>query len=134
MFRKYVIEKCFENNDIFIKEHILEYFLNNYKENIIEILLDPYGIYIIQKALNLNDAYKKRLLEIIAQKENELRKINLNDFKYRGVLKIINSNKELKTLLYKSKDDGNHNKNYKYFNNKEKYKRGKKNYKGNSQY
>ena len=129
-----VIEKCFENNDIFIKEHILEYFLNNYKENIIEILLDPYGIYIIQKALNLNDAYKKRLLEIIAQKENELRKINLNDFKYRGVLKIINSNKELKTLLYKSKDDGNHNKNYKYFNNKEKYKRGKKNYKGNSQY
>ena len=133
-FSANVIEKCFENNDIFIKEHILEYFLNNYKENIIEILLDPYGIYIIQKALNLNDVYRKRLLEIITQKENELRKINLNDFKYRGVLKIINSNKELKSLLNKSKDDGNHNKNYKYYNNKEKYKRGKKYYKGNTQY
>lgn len=129
-----VIEKCFENNDNFIKEHILEHFLNNYKDNIIEILLDPYGIYIIQKALNLNDAYKKRLFEIITQNEYELRKINLNDFKYRGVLKIINSNKELQTLIFKAKDEGNHNKKYKYYNNKEKYKRGKKYYKGNSQY
>ena len=129
-----VIEKCFENNDTFIKEHILEHFLNNYKDNIIEILLDPYGIYIIQKALNLNEAYKKRLFEIITQKENELRKVNLNDFKYRGVLKIINSNKELKTLLNKAKDDENHNKKNKYYNNKEKYRKGKKYYKGNSQY
>ena len=133
-FSANVIEKCFENNDNFIKEHILEHFLNNYKENIIEILLDQYGIYIIQKALNLNDIYKKRLFEIIAQNESELRKINLNEFKYRGVLKIINSNKELKNLLYKEKDDGNHNKKYKYYNNKEKYKKGKKYYKGNSQY
>ena len=133
-FSANVIEKCFENNDNFIKEHILEYFLNNYNENIIEILLDQYGIYIIQKALNLNDIYKKRLFEIIAQNESELRKINLNEFKYRGVLKIINSNKELKNLLFKAKDDGNHNKKYKYYNNKEKYKKGKKYYKGNSQY
>ena len=133
-FSANVIEKCFENNDNFIKEHILENFLNNYKENIIEILLDQYGIYIIQKALNLNDIYKKRLFEIIAQNESELRKVNLNEFKYRGVLKIINSNKELKNLLYKDKDDGNHNKKYKYYNNKEKYKKGKKYYKGNSQY
>jgi hypothetical protein len=113
-FSANVIEKCFENNDNFIREHILEYFLNHYKDKIIEILLDQYGIYIIQKALKLNSIYKKKLCDIINQKENELKNIDLNDFKYRGILKIINSNKELGLIFSKSKgnDMNNINNNY----------------------
>ena len=33
-----VIEKCFENKENYIREHILEYLLKNYKDKIIEIL------------------------------------------------------------------------------------------------
>ena len=113
-FSANVIEKCFENNDNFIREHILEYLLNHYKDKIIEILLDQYGIYIIQKAIKLNTIYKKKLCDIINQKENELKNIDLNDFKYRGILKIINSNKELGIIFSKSKgnDMNNINNNY----------------------
>ena len=113
-----VIEKCFENNDNYIREHILEYLLKNHKDKIIEILLDEYGIYIIQKAINLNSFYKKELCDIITQNENELKNINLNEFKYRGVLKIINSNKELQMLLYNIKGNNPNTPNY---NNKNKY-------------
>ena len=117
-FSANVIEKCFENNDNCIREHILEYFLNHYKDNIIEILLDQYGIYIIQKALKLNSVYKKKLCDIINKKENELKKIDLNDFKYRGILKIINSNKELGLILTKNKDNNiNNSYNKRYYNN-----------------
>ena len=113
-----VIEKCFENNDNYIRGHILEYLLKKYKDKIIEILLDEYGIYIIQKAINLNSFYKKELCDIITQNENELKNINLDEFKYRGVLKIINSNKELQMLLYKIKGNNPNTPNY---NNKNKY-------------
>ena len=137
-----VIEKCFENNDNYIREHILQYLLINYKDNIIDILLDQYGIYIIQKALKLNSVYKSKLCEIINKKENELRNININEFKYRGILKIINSNKELGLIFSKTKENGTtHTYNYNNTINKEfehrnnnrcKNKRGKKNYRGNN--
>ena len=135
-FSANVIEKCFENNENYIREHILEYLLKNYEDKIIEILLDQYGIYIIQKALKLNPFYKKKLCNIINQKESELRKIDLNDFKYRGILKIINSNKELGMIFYKTKENNNKNN---YYNNSAEienrnnnYKRGK--YPGKAKY
>ena len=141
-FSANVIEKCFENNDNYIREHILQYLLKYYKDNIIDILLDQYGIYIIQKALKLNSVYKHKLCEIINKKENELRNININEFKYRGILKIINSNKELGLIFSKTKDNGSANTyNYNNANNKEfeyrnnnrcKNKRGRKNYRGNN--
>jgi small GTP-binding protein len=93
------IEKCFENTDNCVREHILEYLINNYKDNIIEILLDQYGIYIILKALNINSMLKQRLLEIIFRRGNEIKYINLFDVKYRGIVKIINSIKEIRMLL-----------------------------------
>ena len=148
-FSANVIEKCFESNENYIKEYILESLLNRYKDNIIEILLDPYGIYIIQKALKLNSIYKKKLCDLINQKENELRNININDFKYKGIIKIINSIKELAMIFSKIKEYNNTTA-YKYNNqiiynnihycdevehrnnNRGKNKRGRKNYRGNN--
>ena len=149
-FSANVIEKCFENNENYIKEHILESLLNRYKDNIIEILLDQYGIYIIQKALKLNSIYKKKLCDIINQKENELRNININEFKYKGIIKIINSIKELAVIFSKVRSYNN-SKSYNYNNiaannyysnevehrnnNRGKKKRGRKHLRGsNSKY
>jgi len=106
-FSSNVIEKCFENGENYVKEYILEYLLSHYKDNIIELLLNPYGIYIIQKALNSNSTYKIKLCEVINQKANELKNINLNDFKYKEIVKIINSSKELGKFFIKSKDNNN---------------------------
>ena len=145
-FSANVIEKCFENNENYIREHILEYLLTHYKDNIIEILLDQYGIYIIQKALKFNSFYKRRLCDIINQKESELRNININEFKYRGILKIINSNKELGMIFNKAKENNNNgynnqiNYNNNHYNNegehrnnnRGKNKRGRKHYRGNN--
>ena len=135
-FSANVIEKCFEDNDNFIKEHILDYFLENYKDNIIEILLDEYGNYIIQKALKLNSFYKKKLCDLINQKKNELKDINLNEFKYRGALKIITTNKELSNIISKPEKIKNNSNNNQaehrnnFNNNRGKNKRGKKQYRG----
>ena len=146
-FSANVIEKCFENNENYIKEHILESLLNRYKDNIIEILLDQYGIYIIQKALKLNSIYKKKLCDIINQKENELRNININEFKYKGIIKIINSIKELAVIFSKVRSYNN-SKSYNYNNiaantyysnevehrnnNRGKNKRGRKHFRGSN--
>ena len=134
-----VIEKLFEYNDNYIKEYILEYLLNNIKEKIIEILLDKCGVYIIQKAIKLNTAHKNKIFEIISQNINELKKIDLNEFKYRGVLKIINSNKELEKLLNETQTNNgdisnysnkykthNHYNNIEYKYNNRSKKRGRK--------
>ena len=146
-FSANVIEKCFENNDNYIKEQILESLLNRYKDNIIEILLDQYGIYIIQKALKLNSIYKKKLCDIINQKENELRNININEFKYKGIIKIINSVKEMAVIFSKVRTYNN-SKSYNYNNiaannyysnevehrnnNRGKNKRGRKHFRGSN--
>lgn len=106
-FSSNVIEKCFENGENYVKEYFLEYLLSHFKDNIIELLLNPYGIYIIQKALNSNSIHKIKLCEVINEKSNELKNINLNDFKYKEIVKIINSSKELGKIFFKSKDNNN---------------------------
>ena len=83
-------------------DHILNSLIENNSENIIDILLDKYGIYVIQKALKLkNSEHKNKLIEIINNKEKELKSINFGDYKYKNVLKIINSHKELIEILSK---------------------------------
>ena len=147
-FSANVIEKCLENGSNYIKEYLLECFLNRYKDHIIELLLDKYGIYIIQKALKINPNYRNRFYDIIKEKKDQLYNIDLNDFKYRGALKVLNSFKDLDLLNQNSinKDNinnnyiGNYNNfhnynpdyrnNYNNNNNKRKNKRGRKNYRG----
>ena len=93
-FSANVIEKCLENGDNYIKEYLVGCILNRYKEHVIELLLDQYGIYIIQKGIKLSAFYKNKFFEIINQKKNELNNIDLNDFKYRGAQKVLNSFKD----------------------------------------
>ena len=145
-FSANVIEKCLENGSDFIKEYLLECILNKYRVHIIELLLDKYAIYIIQKALKINTHYRNKFYEIIKEKKDELKDIDLNDFKYRGAQKVLNSFKdfEIKNQNNINKDNnnnnnfnGNYNNFYNYnadyrnnYNNKRKNKRGKKNFRG----
>ena len=145
-FSANVIEKCLENGSDFIKEYLLECILNKYRDHIIELLLDKYAIYIIQKALKINTHYRNKFYEIIKEKKDELKDIDLNDFKYRGAQKVLNSFKdfEIKNQNNINKDNNNNNNfngNYNKFNNynadyrnnynnKRKNKRGKKNFRG----
>ena len=144
-FSANVIEKCLENGSDFIKEYLLECILNKYRDHIIELLLDKYAIYIIQKALKINTHYRNKFYEIIKEKKDELKDIDLNDFKYRGAQKVLNSFKdfEIKNQNNINKDNnnnnfnGNYNNFYNYnadyrnnYNNKRKNKRGKKNFRG----
>ena len=102
-FSANVIEKLFENSEYMISEHILDSLLNNNSEHIIDILLDQYGIYVIQKALKIkNLVYKNKLIETIKSKEKELKNINFSDNKYKNILKIIITHKELGEIIGKN--------------------------------
>ena len=149
-FSANVIEKCLENGNEYIKEYLLNCIINKYKDHIIELLLDKYGIYIIQKALKINSIYRAKFYEIINSKKDELKGIDLNEFKYRGALKVLNSFKDFEfqnqNNINKDNDNNynnnnNYNPNYNNFhnynadyrnnhNNKRKNKRGRKNYRG----
>ena len=115
-----VIEKSFENSANMISEHILDSILKNYNANITEILFDQYGIYVIQKALKIkNIIYKERLINTINTKEKEIKSINFEDYKYKNLLKIIDSNKELGEIFGKFiKINSNNNNNEKINNEK----------------
>jgi hypothetical protein len=115
-FSANVIEKCFENSENIIREHILDSLIKNYSDKIIDIFLDQYGIYVIQKALKLKDSiYRSKLIEIINDKEKILKNINFSDHKYKNVLKVINSHQELTEVFSKiininnDNDDKNQN-------------------------
>ena len=150
-FSANVIEKCLENKENIPKNYLIKSLVNLNSDYIIEILLDNYGIYVIQKALKFSDDKEKnKLIELILEKRNELNNINLNDYKYKVILKVINTNKELGEIFAKIKNktladnfhennyyenEENTNKYYSYnnnYNNRGKNKRGKKYYKSNN--
>ena len=145
-FSANIIEKCLENGDNFINKYLLECLLNKYRDHIIELLLDKFGIYIIQKAIKINSFYRNKIYEIINEKKEVLNNIDLNDFKYRGAQKVLNSFKDL-DLFYQNQNNINIDNNNNYtanytnfynynpeyrnnYNNKRKNKRGRKNYRG----
>ena len=145
-FSANVIEKCLENGGNYIKEYLVGCILNRYKEHVIELLLDQYGIYIIQKGIKLNSFYRNKFFEIIKERKNELNNIDLNDFKYRGAQKVLNSFKDLGLYIQNPAsinqdlnnnfagnyiNFNNYNTDYRNnYNNKRKNKRGKKNFRG----
>ena len=98
-----VIEKCFENSDNMIRNHILYSLLYNNSDKILDIFFNKYGIYVILKALKTqNGKYKDKIIELLNKKKNEFKYFfNSNDKNSKKILKIIQNNKELDDV-YKS--------------------------------
>ena len=97
-----VIEKCFENSDNMIRNHILDTLLYNNSDKILDIFFNKYGIYVILKALKTqNGKYKNKIIELLNKKKNEFQYFFNNDKNSKKILKIIQNNKELDDV-YKS--------------------------------
>ncbi len=68
-----VIEKCFENGNNEISEHILKYLLEYQSNSIINILTNSYGFYVIKKTMRVNNrVLRDKIANIII---NDLDKI-----------------------------------------------------------
>ena len=98
-----VIEKCFENSDNMIRNHILDTLLYNNSDKILDIFFNKYGIYVILKALKTQKGkYKNKIIELLNKKKNEFQYFfHSNDKNSKKILKIIQNNKELDDV-YKS--------------------------------
>ena len=93
-FTKYsanVIEKCFEQSENIIRNHILDFLFKYHSNRIVDIMFNNYGIYIILKAIkSQNGKYKNKLIDIINKSDKELKCIiNSNSNNYKNILKIM---------------------------------------------
>ena len=115
-----VIEKCFENSDDIIRNHILDYLFNNYSNKIIDIFFNKYGIYALLKASKTQGGkYKNKLIDVFNNNSEYLKyKFDLNSRKFKKILKIVRNNRELEEI-YKIIQD-NLNSNQVEYHNKEK--------------
>lgn len=64
-FSASVIEKCFERGEQQVKEHIITNMLKYHSNSIIDIILNSFGIYVIKKALNVNNVNLKETIRHI---------------------------------------------------------------------
>ena len=99
-FSKYsanVIEKCFEQSENIIRNHILDFLFKYHSNRVINIMFNKYGIYIIIKAIkSQNGKYKNNLINIFNNSSRELKYIiNSNLSNCKSILKIIHKYKEL---------------------------------------
>lgn len=94
-----VIEKCFESNKEPIKTILGEFLVQN-NMTIINLLLDKYGNYIIQKALDAakGELYHK-MIEITYNGIDEIKKAS---YGYNLLTKLMKKHKELKELIHKN--------------------------------
>ena len=73
-FSSSVIEKCFEKNEIRIGERLIKCLLVDQKNEIIDILLNSYGKYVIKKAFNFeNKIFRNRLINVILENLNKVK-------------------------------------------------------------
>ena len=92
------IEKCLEFNCKDIHSILLEKILEK-EENIIELITNPFGNYIIQKALCVCDEKSyDYLLKVIGNNFNEIKKLS---FGFKLISKLISTHKKLSTYLTK---------------------------------
>jgi hypothetical protein len=101
-FSANVLEKCFENSSKELRELLINVIIDKDNKNIIKLLMDPYGNYVIQKALLVQkgDLYYK-MLKIIANNINEIKKANFGN---KLIVKLINKHKELGDILAEMKN------------------------------
>ncbi len=93
------IEKCLEFNCKDIHEILLEKILEK-EENIIELITNPFGNYIIQKALCVCDEKSyDYLLKVIGNNFNEIKKLS---FGFKLISKLVSTHPKLSRYLTKN--------------------------------
>jgi len=76
-FSASVIEKCFERGEQQVKEHIINNLLQYHSKQLIDIILNSFGIYVIKKALNVNNVnFKKTIRQIINENIDKIKESN----------------------------------------------------------
>ena len=108
-FSANVLEKCFENSSTRIQIYFANEIIKD--ESIVEdLLLDPYGNYVIQKSLIAlkNENYYK-MLRIIANNTNKIKKKNFGN---KLIVKLLVSHKEFGNIIANSHNK--HNSLYEY--------------------
>ena len=87
-FSASVIEKCFERGDPLISGHIINHLFDNNLDSIIDILINPFGYYVIKKSLKLQDEnYKRKIIKFIWSNKDILYKTNYGN----KIISIISS-------------------------------------------
>ena len=80
------IEKCFEFHCAQIQERLINKICEN-NNNIKELILDPYGNYIIQKALCVCDQkHYTQIISVIGSNTEKIKKVN---FGYKLISKLL---------------------------------------------
>ena len=80
-----VLEKFFEKGDEKINEYILNYLINFHSNEIIDIIIHPFGFYVIKKAMFINNKnIKQRIVKAIANNKSKIMSGSKNEL-------IINS-------------------------------------------
>ena len=105
-----VIEKCFEHSNETIRNILVNSMLEKDPHSIIELLMDPFGNYIIQKALMVEkgELYDK-MLEIISKGINEIKKANYGN---KLIVKLLSKHKKLGEMINNTGETFNVNNNY----------------------
>ena len=95
-----VLEKCFENSDNTIRNHILEYLLNNCCNKILDIFFNNQGIYVILKAsITQNGKYKNKLISIFNENVDNLKKeLKKKKKKCKKILKLTRKYRDLEDI------------------------------------
>ena len=88
-----VIENCFEKGEQVIREHILKYLLEYQIDSIIDIIENPFGIYVIIKSLKINNIkLKEKLLQYIV---NNIYKFQKKHYVNKIISSLSVENKEI---------------------------------------
>jgi hypothetical protein len=87
-FSASIIEKCFERGNPEISGHIIKNLFDNHLDSIIDILVNPFGFYVIKKSLKIqNENYKREIIKFIWSKKDKLCKTNYGN----KIINIISS-------------------------------------------
>ena len=87
-FSASVIEKCFERGDPEISGHIIKYLFDNHFDSIIDILINPFGFFVIKKSLKIQDEnYKRKIIQFIWSNRDKLFQTNYGN----KIISIISS-------------------------------------------
>ena len=97
-FSSSVIEKCFEKNEKRIGERFIKCLFEHHANDVVDILLNSYGKYIIKKACNFeNKLFRNMISKTILGKLNEMKDIQERE-KIKQILK--NDYPEFSFLFY----------------------------------